>query len=732
MKNKYRFLLLSLFLLLIARVPKSCAQWEQTNGPYGGVINSVACAGNVMFAGTNSGLFRSTDKGVSWTHVAIVPGDEPQNVYALRTEGGVIFAGTNSGMFVSSDSGHTWKQFNVYLPSGLALVTGIAVYDSLMAYDSGPVEVVHLTNGLQSSGVPIGSLLIVNNSTTADTVIQAFDIDSTSVLVGTNYGVYVSKDSGRTWSKSDSGLAQLDVTALRIDGNTVVAGTDSGVFLSTDDGASWHESGGGLVGMSVRTIAVNGANFFVCTNGGGIFTSTDNGSSWTSMNSGLTNPYVNTIAFYGNTPFVGTDGNGVFSFDGEWTPVNDGLNATTIDGLASAGTDVLAATYGGGIFLSTDNGASWTTSNSGLTNLYVHSIVSFGSDLFAATQGSGIFKSTDDGRDWFSSNTDIKQKFVNCLFADSSEILAGTILPPDAPEYLAPADSDWADSGMVYRSKNDGLSWSALNTRLFTVRAVVAVGSTIIASGLIYTVRSTDDGSTWAPINMGATCQSFGIQGSTIIGGTVKGGVYLSTDAGTSWSKASVSTLFTGQVNVPAVGDVGNSVIVSLQMDTSPHIADVFRSDRDTLSKWTQLDSGLVDAFLPPPTSVPVVSAFTTSNGLLFAGTKGSGVWKLPLSQATGGEAVEPPLPSYFTLSQNYPNPFNPSTVIEFEVRSSAFVSLRVYDVLGRLVRTLVNKIERPGSYKVELNAADLPSGVYFYRMRAGRYSKTMKLIVLK
>lgn len=88
--------------------------------------------------------------------------------------------------------------------------------------------------------------------------------------------------------------------------------------------------------------------------------------------------------------------------------------------------------------------------------------------------------------------------------------------------------------------------------------------------------------------------------------------------------------------------------------------------------------------------------------------------------------------PKEFALMQNYPNPFNPTTVIRFDVPSSEFVSLKVYDALGRVVKTLVNEVKTMGRYAVNLNADDLPSGVYIYRLNAGSYTKVMKMVVLK
>jgi phosphatidylserine/phosphatidylglycerophosphate/cardiolipin synthase-like enzyme len=89
-------------------------------------------------------------------------------------------------------------------------------------------------------------------------------------------------------------------------------------------------------------------------------------------------------------------------------------------------------------------------------------------------------------------------------------------------------------------------------------------------------------------------------------------------------------------------------------------------------------------------------------------------------------------LPTSFLLAQNYPNPFNPSTTIEFSVPQSKLVSIKIYDVVGREVSTLVNENLAAGSYKVTWNASKLSSGVYFYKMNAGNFVQTKKLLLQK
>ncbi len=90
-----------------------------------------------------------------------------------------------------------------------------------------------------------------------------------------------------------------------------------------------------------------------------------------------------------------------------------------------------------------------------------------------------------------------------------------------------------------------------------------------------------------------------------------------------------------------------------------------------------------------------------------------------------------------FLLEQNYPNPFNPSTVIEYSIpavesRHPLFVQLKIYDILGREVATLVNKKQNPGNYKINFNDQNLPSGIYLYRLFTNNFSKTRKMILIK
>lgn len=89
-------------------------------------------------------------------------------------------------------------------------------------------------------------------------------------------------------------------------------------------------------------------------------------------------------------------------------------------------------------------------------------------------------------------------------------------------------------------------------------------------------------------------------------------------------------------------------------------------------------------------------------------------------------------LPNSFSLGQNYPNPFNPTTTISFSLPSRSFVSLKVFNVLGREVATIVSEELPAGNYIRQWNAAGAASGVYYYRASAGRFTETKKMVLLR
>ena len=97
-----------------------------------------------------------------------------------------------------------------------------------------------------------------------------------------------------------------------------------------------------------------------------------------------------------------------------------------------------------------------------------------------------------------------------------------------------------------------------------------------------------------------------------------------------------------------------------------------------------------------------------------------------------GIQPISNEIPASFSLSQNYPNPFNPNTKIRFDVPKSEFITMKIFDALGRELTTLINEQLQPGTYEAEFNGASYPSGVYFYKIISGNNTETKKMILVK
>ncbi|MCX6134883.1 MAG: T9SS type A sorting domain-containing protein [Ignavibacteriales bacterium] len=159
-----------------------------------------------------------------------------------------------------------------------------------------------------------------------------------------------------------------------------------------------------------------------------------------------------------------------------------------------------------------------------------------------------------------------------------------------------------------------------------------------------------------------------------------------------------------------------------------------------------QLDVSKVQTFSPLTLSDSALTTNSKAVGPLSLNTtyfwrvraKNDGGWgDYSLTRAfstirtTSVEQIGSGIPTEYGLSQNYPNPFNPTTTIQFDLPKSGFVSLKVFDLLGRQAATLISEELDAGYYR-SVWRANVPSGVYFYRIQAGEFSQTKRLILLK
>jgi hypothetical protein len=226
-------------------------------------------------------------------------------------------------------------------------------------------------------------------------------------------------------------------------------------------------------------------------------------------------------------------------------------------------------------------------------------------------------------------------------------------------------------------------------------------------------------------------------------------GVSLSVDKNTGMIQANVVHYYSFHVYLFQVGqdyirylvtEVGNGNSV-LRPDHSISLTLLLSSGGQT---W-----GGVATLIVPPTQVTTTHSYTASTPpggdysivdevwytRYHAAGSVLGVTNVG-AQAHGGEVrqddIEPSLPTRFELQQNYPNPFNPSTRIDFALPKSSYVTMKVYDMLGREVSTVVSREYTAGFHSVQWDASSLASGMYLYRIEAGGFSAQKKLMLLK
>ena len=174
-----------------------------------------------------------------------------------------------------------------------------------------------------------------------------------------------------------------------------------------------------------------------------------------------------------------------------------------------------------------------------------------------------------------------------------------------------------------------------------------------------------------------------------------------------------------------------NSSLIAALGDTSQSLMEVAltKTNDNYVARVTKLVTGFNS-----PLGIELVgdTAYVVETGLQSSNPSPK-LWQiiLPTGSATSVGAKEK-LPVKFGLSQNYPNPFNPATMINYQLAINSFVTLKVYDMLGREVATLVNKEELQGSHTIRWDASRFSSGVYFCKMTAGRFVSTRKLLLMK
>jgi len=381
----------------------------------------------------------------------------------------------------------------------------------------------------------------------------------------------------------------------------------------------------------------------------------------------------------------------------QWVQISNGMGLDkNIIPMIVNGNNIFAGSdssnVGGRVYLSTNLGTNWIQTS--FLNFPAWSLSSIGNNILAGTPGMGLLYSTNNGINWLQSS--LVGRAVWSLTVTGSYVFAGT--------------SQYG----VYISSNNGVNWSQVNFNYNSVPSLTTIGTTIYAgtfgSGVF---KSTNNGSNWTQTglnNLDVRCLT--VSGNNILAGTEFQGIFLSTNNGSNWTQTSLN-----DKHIYCITISGNNIFAGTDS------FGVYVSTNFGIS-WTQKNQGL--------TNLRAVSSLLIIGNDIFAGTYGSSVWRRPLSEIIGIQNISTEIPSAFSLSQNYPNPFNPSTTIRFQVTGNSEVVIKVYDVQGREVQTLVNEKLQPGVYETSFDGSRLTSGVYFYKLIADGFTETKKMLLIK
>lgn len=554
---------LALFLLLLAvaagcskkhvtrpvTLPPAFPAWTSLGGPSTANVRALASpGGSTLVAGTDAGIWRSTDAGATWSRV------DGATVNAMTVDpAGVLYAGTSLGVLRSADGGANWSDFSAGLVPGTSIVSIVVSGGTVLAAVArGPViaylpSADHWTDA--SAGIPPGAVVSALGLAGGTIAIagteagQEFEFDGSSwhasadpapnhpvialysatgvpTFTGTrDFGIYVNGVSaGLPANTSAYGFIRWNGADF--------AGTNHQIYSSTNAGVNWSQVPTPVTdGTPITSFAPAGTSLFAGTAGYGVLSSGD-GATWSTT--GPPDAHVTAILQTpGNITLAGTARGILWSLDGQhWNVAS--LDSGSIACFVAKGTTFLAGTLGNGIARSTDGGVTWSDASTGLpAGSGVFRLVTDGTAILAnlLADPTGLYRSLDDGVTWTPVTTLANHQNVTDLTVLGGRIFAG----------------EFGATGGVFVSVDHGDTWAPANGAFLAGKTVTAIGAGGIAVYAATTdgvFLSEDDGASWRPtLAPVVVAKEIAVHGEAVAIVATDGTVIRTKDAGENWDR---------------------------------------------------------------------------------------------------------------------------------------------------------------------------------------------------
>jgi photosystem II stability/assembly factor-like uncharacterized protein len=683
-------------------------QWRQTNGPCGNTVFSIFSHGDILFAGTGYGVYRSSDGGKNWVAAnngLPVSEQTPRNpisalsvadVYSFATDGGVLYAGTDfAGVCISEDSGSTWR-------TGTAINSFTA--KAMITYKNNLIAA--LTKNIcysMDSGATWDTACAVNGPC-------AFAICDTIIFAATGDGILLSNDHGITWSLA--GLEEQVVHDLAMSDATIWAATSDSVFFSADTGRTWKSCNRGLPGNS-RINAIDADNSLYALVKNKLYRLDNVNALWTpATGDSLESRVVYSLIKTGNKFYAGTE-RGVLCMDeefGNWQKSDSGMVNTSISALYARNDTLYAGNSIGGVFRTSDYGETWIDISANLGNGAVLAI-NTKKNIIIAAHSSNISISRDYGQSWIASN--LPHSLYHCIAT-----------APDGDIFVGCAG---VIVHGILRSTDNGCTWMHADSGMPIIgagpdssKSKSTVFNLDYNNGCLYAAtyhglfRSCDNGGFWYRFTTERYSDHLGrdvkVIGSKIFLAKYSGVMRSDTNYIPYCEMSRISDFD----SVECLEAVGTSLFAGTLFDG------VFLS-HDYGDSWQQLDAGWPENGF--------VRSLAASDGYLFAGLWRQGVWRYPLDGILAPKNPNAKQQSYAAL------PFQCSLAgntlrQSFSTTHTQNVSIAIYNILGRQKKLLLHRRLPAGGHHFSWNLADLAPGFYTVRMRIGEEERAWKLLV--